>query len=131
MTDEILKAIEASAELVAETLGVGFDEDGIQAIDAFIDRLMDKYKESDEEFKTSIVFRVGSFLGEAIIENYGGRWIEDEGNFAIGFDSDNSKKNIAYVFSKVVKQFENGAEDSVMSFYHQIPKVLKGDLLKK
>jgi hypothetical protein len=46
---------------------------------------------------------------------------------AIVFD-DNNK---SYPFAKVSKQFENGLEDSVYSFYSIIPTIFKLDKKKK
>ncbi len=131
MTEEVQNAIKDSALLVVETMGFPLNSDGVEGIDAFIERLREKYSESDEDFKNGIVFRLGSFLGEAIIVNFGGEWIEDEGHYAISFDSDSSKNNIAYVFSKIMKRFEDIEDDKILSFYNSIGEVMGGDLLKK
>lgn len=123
MTEEIKNAIKDSADLVVETMGFDMDEFGIEGIDAFIEKLQEKYKSSDEEFRNGIVFRLGSFLGETIIENYGGEWVNIDGSFAISFDEEN--ENLVYVYSKVLKRFENEKEETVLSFYKQIPEVFK------
>ena len=129
MTEEIKNAIKDSAELVRETMGFEYNADGVDGIDAFIEKLTNKYRGSDDDFKSGIVFRLGAFLGETIIMNYGGEWIESEGHYAITFGEEDDE-NLAYVFSKIVKRFEEDEEDTVLSFYEQIPVVFKEKLKK-
>jgi len=62
---------------------------------------------------------LGSYLGECIRRNYGGEWHADEYGWCIRFDEDNA----VYPFSKTRKQLENGAEDSIYSFFTMIPIV--------
>lgn len=129
MNKETLQAIKDSADLVTETMGFDMDEFGVEGIDAFIEKLQEKYNSSDEEFRNGIVFRLGSFLGETIIENYGGEWVNIDGDFAISFDEEN--ENVAFVFSKIVKRFEGGKEESVKSFYDAIPVVFEKYIERK
>ena len=70
----------------------------------------------DESKIDGLVNTLGSFLGECIIENFGGSWQEDEYGLIVKFN----KKNGVYPFSKIRKQFENGLEDSIFSFYTSI-----------
>jgi hypothetical protein len=60
---------------------------------------------------------LGCFLGECICRNFGGEWQETEYGPAVVF----SDGNACYPLNKVGKQFANGADDSVLSFYQTIP----------
>jgi hypothetical protein len=59
----------------------------------------------------------GSYLGECVINCYGGYWENEDGQWRVSFNVENA----VYPFGKVRKQFENGAEDSIKSFFEIIP----------
>jgi hypothetical protein len=116
--DELIKL----ADTVRNELDINFDNDGVKFIEEFIER--QKHNFSKEE-QNGLVNSLGSFLGQTIINNYGGQWqIDSELQMAcVSFD----EKNKVYPFSKTLKQFENGLEDSVYSFYQMIPNIYKLD----
>ena len=60
---------------------------------------------------------LGSYLGECIVRCYGGHWAKGEDGWYVEFD----RKNTAYPFAKVRKQFANGKGDGVHSFFTLIP----------
>ena len=66
-----------------------------------------------------LIEKFGSYLGECIIWCYGGHWENESGRWRVSFDDGNA----VYPFSKVQKQFENGAEDSIKSFFDTIPAI--------
>ncbi len=121
-----MKELENLAESVRTQLELQFDAESVKFIEGFIER--NKRGFDKEEIK-GLINSLGSFLGQCIIINYGGRWQvdEDNGSVAVVFD-DNNK---AYPFAKVSKQFDNGLEDSVYSFYSVIPTVFKLDKKNK
>ena len=121
-----MKELEDLAESVRTKLNLKYDATSVKFIEGFIER--NKSSITKEESK-GLINSLGSFLGQCIIENYGGQWQldNDTGSVAIVFD-DNNK---AYPFAKVSKQFDNGLEDSVYSFYNVIPTVFKFDKRKK
>lgn len=116
--DEIIKL----ADTVKNELHINYDADGVKFIEEFIER--QKYNFSKDEQK-GLVNSLGSFLGQTIINNYGGHWqIDNELQVVcVSFD----EKNKVYPFSKASKQFDNGLEDSVYSFYNMIPIIYKLD----
>lgn len=118
--------LENLAETVRQQLNLEYNGDSVKFIEGFIER--NKSNLSKEEIN-GLINSLGSFLGQCIIKNYGGHWQadEDNGTVAVVFD-DNNK---AYPFAKVSKQFENGLEDSVYSFYSLIPAVFRLDKKKK
>ncbi len=107
------------AEKVKTELDLMYDAGSVQYLEQFIERQKTRF--SEEESK-GLINSCGAFLGQCIIENYGGKWVFDEnGQVAISFDT----KNMVYPFAKVSKQFANGLEDSIYSMYTIIPTVFK------
>jgi hypothetical protein len=121
-----MKELEKLAESVKTQLNLKYDIDSIKFIEGFIER--NKSSFGKEETK-GLINSLGAFLGQCIIENYGGQWQLDNemGTMAVVFDD----KNKAYPFSKVNKQFDNGLEDSLYSFYTIIPTIFKIKKKKK
>ena len=121
-----MKELETLAETVRKQLNLKYDADSVKFIEGFIERNKGNFEK--EEGK-GLINSLGSFLGQCIIENYGGQWqLDNETGFvAVAFDD----KNKAYPFAKVSKQFENGLEDSVYSFYTVIPSIFKIGKKKK
>jgi hypothetical protein len=113
----IVENIKKNAQLVAGQLNLNFDEPSIKVLEGFIERQRERMGEKGID---GLINTLGSYLGECIIRNYGGHWENDtDGSPYIQFD----EKNGSYPFSKVRKQFKNGLEDSIYSFYTQIPTV--------
>lgn len=107
------------ADKVKESFNIKFDNEGVKFIEGFIER--NKTQIAKEEW-VGLINSCGAFLGQSVIENYGGRWVRDEnGQVAVAFD----EKNKVYPFSKVTKQFDNGLEDSIHSMFSIIPTVFK------
>lgn len=121
-----MKELENLAESVRTQLNLKYDADSVKFIEGFIER---NKSGLDEEESRGLINSLGSFLGQCIIKNYGGQWQLDKetGSVTVAFD-DNNK---AFPFAKVSKQFENGLEDSVYSFYIIIPTFFKLDKKRK
>ena len=109
-----------NAELVIsvgrDRLGVelAFDHAGVQWVDGYIERLRESFP---VEKRPAIIDRLGAFVGECIISTYGGEWVEQDGSWGVQV----SPSLWACPFAKIDKQFENGPEDSVESFFTAIP----------
>ncbi len=114
--------IRKNAELVIKVIGennnveLGFDSESVEWLDGFIERQRTR---ADDETIKSLTSVLGSFLGECIRENYGGEWRQTENGLAVEFDGGNA----VFPFNKTEKQFCNGSDDSVFSFYQTIPLV--------
>ena len=121
-----MKELESLAETVRTQLDLKYDTNSVKFIEGFIERNKGSF---DEEESRGLINSLGSFLGQCIIENYGGQWQmdNDTGMVAVAFDNNNK----AFPFTKVSKQFDNGLEDSVYSFYLAIPTIFKPDQKKK
>lgn len=100
-------------------LNIEFNDDGVKYLEGFIERVKSQFSKEDSD---GIINTCGAFLGQCIIENYGGKWMYDENNqIVVSF----GEKNNVYPISKTRKQFENGLDDSIYSMYSIIPLVFK------
>jgi hypothetical protein len=117
-----LKAIHFNADRVVaiarEELGVpvGFDQAGVRWLDDFIQRA---HERGDAALRGQLVHTLGSYLGQCIVETFGGGWAEVDGAWGVRFD----ERHAVFPFAKVAKQLEHGSEDSVLSFFGSIPAV--------
>jgi hypothetical protein len=124
----IEEGIRANAELVItsmrEQLGVllDYDEKSVEWLDGYIERNREQF-EPDELDR--IVSVLGSFLGECIRIQFGGEWVEVEGQWAVRIGNGPGSLT-AFPFNKVWKHFEQGIEEgeSVAGFYKSIPALL-------
>lgn len=115
-----MKELEDLAEKVKSQLNLDYDAKSIKFIEEFIERQRNNF---DTEQRKGLVNSIGSFVGECVIKNYGGHWQVDQETQTpcVAFNN----KNKIFPFAKTSKQFENGLEDSVYSFYTIIPNVFK------
>jgi hypothetical protein len=122
LSAEAREAIDKNSQLVRsrmpEVAGIPFeyDEASVEWLDGYINRMRDQF--GDEPGRLSQV--LASYIGESIRRRYGGRWVDTEGSIGVEIRPD----FIVFPFNKVDKQFENGPEDSVLSFYRSIPVLL-------
>ncbi|MFZ5637572.1 MAG: hypothetical protein ACOY82_13415 [Pseudomonadota bacterium] len=121
-TPEMEHAIRENLDLVQRLLpdvaGMPLDygEASIEWMDGYIDRVSPELSGEPG----GLVGTLGAYLGESIRRRYGGRWVSTDSGVGVeinpGF--------IVFPFSKVEKQFVNGPEDSILSFYQVIPAVM-------
>jgi len=118
--------ISANAELVVgqlrEASGMedfGYNAESVAWLDGFIERQRVRPEFAGVEAAERMSQTLGSFLGECVVRCYGGVWAELEGTWGVTFGGGNA----AFPFNKVRKQFENGAEDSVLSWFETIPVI--------
>jgi len=111
--------LRANAELVVSTvrdnlqIQLTFDQAGVEWVDGYINRL----RAFPRERRSGLVSTLASFVGECIIRTFGGEWVEKDGWWGVQV----SERIWACPFAKVEKQFDNGPEDSVASFFTCIP----------
>ncbi|HLG38779.1 MAG TPA: hypothetical protein VI461_03885 [Chitinophagaceae bacterium] len=121
-----MKELEDLAEQVKSQLNLDYDTKSVKFVEEFIER---QRKNFDSEKRKGLVNSIGSFVGQCVIKNYGGRWQVDQDTQAVCVALDD--KNKIFPFAKTAKQFENGLEDSIYSFYTIIPTVFKISPLTK
>jgi hypothetical protein len=123
--------IRANAELVIKELGplsgleFGYNAESVDWVDGFIEQQRNR-SDLDKNTINGLVDALGSFLGECIIRCFGGYWNNSDGEWCVRFD----KENAVYPFNKVHKQFANGQEDSIRSFFELIPVMFKEHVQK-
>ena len=119
--------IRANAEMVVGELGklsgkeLGYTEEGVEWLEGYIERLRNSAEFEDAEIRKKLTGMFGCFLGECIVRQYGGAWAQHEGVWCVALSDD----NMAFPFAKVAKQFENGLEDGISSFFRVIPVLFK------
>ena len=106
------------AEMVKAQMKIEYNAEGVKYLEGFIERQKGNF--SGDQI-TGLVNSCGSFLGQCIIVNYGGKWHKGEYGVGIMFDD----KNIVYPFNKTRKQFEGDLPDSIYAMYTMIPSVFK------
>lgn len=120
----MIEHIRQNAELVRTvaqnqlSTDVRYDRTGVEWLDGFVTR---QHEQGDPDKVEGLVNTLGSFLGECIVQAYGGQWSEDEFGWSVRFD----EKNAVYPFAKTEKHLRNGPEDSVLSMFDTIPIVFK------
>ena len=68
-----------------------------------------------------LVRNLGCFIGECIVRTFGGSWTQNKGSWGVQVN----ESVWACPFIKVQKQFDNGSEDSVASYFRSIAAVIK------
>ena len=98
--------------LAAEYLEMHF-EDGVPGLET-LDRLVVDALRPGGQILPSTILLLGSFFGETLIAQNGGRWsVEGPGADQVAVELASKDATMtAYVFGKVMKLFHNGAEDS-------------------
>lgn len=89
---------------------VGFDREGIEWLDGYIQR---QHEQGDSANYEALISTLGSFFGECIINTYGGDWTHTEYGWSVAFDNGNA----AFPFAKVGKHLEKRLR-SRKSFLH-------------
>ena len=130
MTPAELEAIRAHAErfitVIAEHVGqtLAYDRAGVEWVDGYVQR---QHEQGDPKIREGLAKTVACYLGECLIRGVGGEWAMVGGMWAIRFD----ERNAAYPLNKVQKHLENGAEDSILSFYDTIATLVAQGVFPK
>jgi hypothetical protein len=98
----------------------GYNHESVKWLDGFIERERSR-RDINTVGTAKLIQVLGSYLGECVIHTYGGTWREQKGEWGVFFDDSNS----VFPFNKVLKQFRNGREDSILSFFEIIALVFK------
>ena len=120
--------IRANAEMVLQELrklsgvDLGYTGEGVDWLEGYVERLRTSTEFEGAEIRDKLTTMFGCFLGECIVRQYGGVWTQHEGVWGVAFSDD----NMAFPFAKVAKQFENGLEDGISSFFRVIPVLFDG-----
>ncbi|NJK61990.1 MAG: hypothetical protein HC921_04220 [Synechococcaceae cyanobacterium SM2_3_1] len=109
--DQVVRVVREKLEVE-----LSFDQAGVIWIDDYIHRLREQNATED---RSGLVSTLGAFVGESIIQTFGGTWMEIDGMWGVQVND----RVWACPFAKVAKQFENGPEDSVADFFRTVPEL--------
>ncbi len=115
--------LKANAERVIQELrpvsgmDFGYNKESVKWLEGHLEQLRLSGAFQVEETKNQLADLYGSFLGECIIQCYGGSWAEHDGMWGVAFD----QNNIVFPFAKVAKQMDNGLEDGIGTMFRCIP----------
>jgi hypothetical protein len=100
----------------------GYTRDSVKWLEGYIERLRLSGQFNDAASRDNMIGVFGSFLGECIIQSYGGSWEQRDEGWRIEF------KPGSYVlpFAKVSKQMSIGLEDGIGWLFDSIPEVFLG-----
>lgn len=114
-----LASLRAAAEAVRQQLQVNaFDAAAVQRLDAFIEAQRPGLKPAD---KQGVVTALGCFLGQCLVESFGGTWAQGpDGTTGVGINQ-NSFFNPFY---RIAQQLDKGPAESVAAFFAGLPERL-------
>ena len=122
---------EKTISIFKKHFGIDLNKDSksIKYLCEFITVNSSKLESEEQEAWLNLI---GAFLGQTIIEIYQGRWIEIDTSNAneLNFELNNPcielhDGSVCFPFTKVQKQFENGIEDSIHSYFTFFATYLK------
>lgn len=123
--EKTLAIINTSAQRIINRMGelgipnFDYSETSVRQLSDLINT--DVGKLSERGLEASVIV-YGSYFGSAIINRFGGEWMQmEDGEIFIVID----KKLRVQPFNRVAKQLENGEEDSIYSLYLVIDDQLK------
>lgn len=99
--------------LLRYSMRTDYSEESIKEVE-------DWFSQLDINSQNLFKSKVGAYLGESIIHNYGGSWDKYDGDWGVKL----SEGNYVFPFSKVNKFILNGSEDSFYTMYKRISLVL-------
>jgi hypothetical protein len=107
------------ADRTKRQLNINYDLDGVKFLEGFIERTKNEIPKEEWD---GLINSCSAFLGQSIIECYGGKWVYDDNGTPV---IDLGDKNQIFPFAKVSKQFEYGLGDSISSLFSLIPTIYK------
>lgn len=111
-----LASLFAAAEAVRQQLQVNaYDAAAVQRLDEFIEAQRPGIKPAD---KQGVVTALGCFLGQCLVETYGGTWAQGpDGMTGVGIQ----KNSFFNPFYRISQQLDKGQPESVTAFFASIP----------
>jgi len=137
-TPDFKQLVDGFVQSVKQTLAITltYDEKGVENLENQVEMMRDVFvqikdtvsAEELEKQKQAVAIKLGAFVGECVIKEFDGKWeFSEEMGWHIRLNKEDIKIN---VIGKVLKQLDNGKEDSVLSLYRTIPVIIK-DLKEK
>jgi hypothetical protein len=120
LPEDQVAAIAANSALVQKQMGAATHIDFNYTIESI--KWLDAFIETTRVHRTDskLADVVGAYLGETIRVRYACAWVDFRGAFALRCP----EGVVLFPMAKTAKQFANGHEDSVYSFYLAIPQLI-------
>jgi aldose 1-epimerase len=121
----LVKMIQHNADLVVTDIGkqaefaFGYDEVSLKWLETYIN--LEKVN-WDETKRSSMLNLLGSYFGECVRRNHGGKWIQSDSE---GTGVEIAEGFVVFPFNKVEKFIDNGDGDSFVSLYNSIAVMKK------
>lgn len=114
-----LASLVAAAEAVRQQLQVNaFDAAAVQRLTDFIETQRPTVKETDRQ---GVITALGCFLGQCLVETYGGTWAQGpDGTTGVGIN----QTSFFNPFYRVSEQLTKGLSQSVAEFFAGVPERL-------
>jgi len=125
----MIENIKANAEMVVQQMrslsqmDFGYTRESVEWLQGYIERLRPSGMFDTPATRDKLASVFGSFLGECIVRCHGGVWTTHEGVWCIAFAN-----NLAFPFTKVSKQMENGLDDSIGGLFDTVPLIMSGQV---
>jgi hypothetical protein len=126
MADNPLAQLQQAADAVRQQLQTAdFDEAGVQRLADFIEEQRPLLSRDNIQ---GVVMALGAYLGQCLVQGYAGEWASGpDGTTGVGF----RQQRFYNPFYRVMLQFDNGPQESVLDFYRSIPQRLAEPLPKR
>lgn len=98
---------------------LSFDEESILKLDNLIQEAWPNQPPAQIDID-NVILLFGSFLGEAIIQTLGGKWVNTEQGWGVKIGD-----ATLMVFTKVKKRLLHGMEDSIFYYYQTVKGMIK------
>lgn len=123
MSDWIVLAMNSSGYKLDYTV------ESMKEIDRFIDEQSGSDGLIEKAGRGSVLFALGSYIGEAAGRLYGGSWITDDddpqGEINITFRFKDG--SVIYPVQRVMKRYQLGSEESIYAYFYCIFKMQPSD----
>jgi hypothetical protein len=118
-TPNPLASLTAAAEAVRRQLQVAaYDAAAVQRLAEFIEAQRAGLKPADRE---GVVMALGCFLGQCLVETYGGTWAQGpDGTTGVGI----RQHSFFNPFYRISQQLDKGQPESVAAFFAGLPERL-------
>ena len=122
-----IEGLKANSDAVIHELGhltdfeFGCNRESVVWLEGYIER-MKEAKIFNGPGRDKLISVFGSFLGECLVQCYGGTWKKRDGAWGIVFDDE----NIALPFTAVADQVDHGRASGIHRFFDLVPITFVG-----
>jgi hypothetical protein len=114
VSEKLREAAELFAKLSRDAgRELTWDEEGVAWADTYVQAV--RPVESEDQLRVHSAL-VGAFLGEALIASFGGRWVDDAGEWAVQMD----RGDRLHPFRRTMEQLRDGEGSSILALFRSV-----------